>query len=173
MYATFAICRGWNLLTMHRFTPAPLSYLVNVSNQRQSWSYSSSFSGVKAAPAMDLLRFGEPGNPSSPLAGSFGEKSKLFSNASFPHRRPSKNYGNLFNLRPRSPPLSSSPCQHKGFHLSPGKYIEDTALYFPSKGNVAGEPVPVQGPRAVDPTGINPKIGPDAPQVRDCPCHRR
>ena len=173
MYPTFAIYGGWNLLTMHRFTPAPLSNIANVSNQRQSWSYSSPFSGVKASPAMAQLRFGEPGNLSSPLAGSFGEKDKLFSNASFPNRRPSKNYGDLFNLRPRSPPLSTSPCRYKGFHLSPGKYVEDTPLYFSNEGNATVEPVLVQVPRAVDATGINPKIGPDAPQVRGCPCHWR
>lgn len=49
----------------------------------------------------------------------------------FPQRRrPSKSYGDLSNLRPRSPPSYVPQSQHKGLRLSPGKYIEDTPLEF-------------------------------------------
>lgn len=45
-------------------------------------------------------------------------------------RRPSTSYGNMSNLRPRSPPLNGRQSQHTGLRLSPGKYIEDTPLDF-------------------------------------------
>ncbi len=85
----------------------------------------------------------------------------------FPQRRrPSKSYGDLSNIRPRSPPSYGPHSQHKGLRLSPGKYIEDTPLDFYTDvvSSVQTEQMQI-GPSATF-VGGKAEVGPLVPPVR-------
>ena len=118
------------MLIATRTPRAPLGNLTNLSNQAHSWNCSSAPVALVASPTAGPPGSGMNENTCSRSPGSIGPKTGQLSDASFRRRRPSKNYGDLFNLRPRSPPPHSTLSQHKGLQLSPGKYIDDTPLCF-------------------------------------------
>ena len=50
-------------------------------------------------------------------------------------REISRSYGDLSNLRPRSPPIQNMPARFHTLHLSPGNYVDDTQNPFSSNFN--------------------------------------
>lgn len=80
-------------------------------------------------------------------------------------RRPSTSYGNMFNLRPRSPPLSGRQSQHTGLRLSPGKYIEDTPLDFYADAVSPAQSELMQTALSADLVGGKAEAGPPVPSV--------
>ena len=58
-------------------------------------------------------------------------------------RELSKSYGDLSNLRPRSPPIQNLPARLHALHLSPGNYVDDTQnLLSPSYNRQARRAIP-------------------------------
>lgn len=53
-------------------------------------------------------------------------------------RELSKSYGDLSNLRPKSPPIQTLPAGLHGRHLSPGNYVDDTQTTFSPSYNRQG-----------------------------------
>jgi len=88
----------------------------------------------------------------------------------FPQRRrPSTSYGDLSNLRPRSPPSYGPQSQHKGLRLSPGKYIEDTPHDFYADAVSSTQKEPMQIVPSAKFVGGIAKAGPPVPPVRARP----
>ena len=107
---------------------APRCALRNVSNgQSASVGGSSSFDRHKT--------------PAKASQGALSASVKRI-NLSI-RRESSKSYGDLSNLRPRTPPIQSLPAGWHGLHLSPGKCIDDTQKVFsPSYNRQARQALP-------------------------------
>lgn len=82
-----------------------------------------------------------------------------------PRRRPSTSYGNLSNLRPRSPSLNVPQSQHKGLRLSPGKYIEDTPFDFYTDAIPSAQIEQMQTAPSANSVGGKTEVGPPVPPV--------
>ena len=58
-------------------------------------------------------------------------------------RELSKSFGDLSNLRPKSPPIQNLPARLDGLNLSPGNYVDDTQnLFSPSYNRQARQAIP-------------------------------
>ena len=107
---------------------APRSALQNVSNaQSNSICGSSSLDWRKT-----------PTKESQGVLSASAQRMKLNI-----RRELSKSYGDLSNLRPRSPPIQNLPAKLRELHHLPGNYVDDTKNFFsPSYNRQARQAIP-------------------------------
>ena len=139
---------------------APRSALRNVSNaQSNSICGSSSFDWRKT-----------PTKESQRVLSTSAQRMKLNI-----RRELSKSYGDLSNLRPRSPPIQNLPAKLRELHHLPGNYVDDTKNFFsPSYNRQARQAIPhdwVTGASASHPSTIAERSAPTGQQIYHSPMY--
>lgn len=141
------------MLTATRATQAPLGNLTMLSS-------------LMTPSAADSLSNGPTKPVCSESPGSVRKEPEQCYGTLPRRRRPSTSYGNLSNLRPRSPPLNVPQSQHKGLRLSPGKYIEDTPFDFYTYAVSSAQIEPMQTAPSANFVRGKIEAGPPVPPVR-------
>ena len=121
------ISHGSLLMTM--LCRAALAPLTNM------WRRSSALSNRTTSPVARSPGENHVKKLSNPSQGSVSKDVFLASSRSL-QSRPSKNYGEITWLSPKSPSSKFSSSQHDSFQLTPGKYVEDIPFYQMGKENV-------------------------------------
>ena len=133
---------------------APRSALQNVSNaQSNSICGPSSFDWRKT-----------PTKESQGVLSASAQRMKLSI-----RRALSKSYGDLSNLRPRSPPIQNVPAKLRELHHLPGNYVDDAKnLFSPSYNRQARQAIPhdwVTGTSGSHPSTTTERSAPTGQQI--------
>ena len=139
---------------------APRSALRNVSNaQSNSICGSSSLDWRKT-----------PTKESQGILSASAQRMKLNI-----RRELSKSYGDLSNLRPRSPPIQNLPPKSRELHHPPGNYVDDTKEFFsPSYNRQARQAIPhdwVTGASGSHPSTTTERSAPTDQQIYHSPMY--